>query len=361
MNYFTRLVLAAAVAVLASAGILAQSEVIEQVLVKVNGDIITKTELETKQISALRERANGQIDPELLRNEAQLKKAISEVTPLVLVSAIDEMLLLQMGKEKGYKLSDDQFKSWLQKMREEQNMQDDAKFQAALRQEGLTMDDLRKNVERQFIINQVQRDEIASKLTITEEEARQYYAANRTEFAEPASVTLREIFIEFQSVMQQGKPAVSVAAEEAAMERAKAARGRVTAGEDFAKVATEVSDASSKANGGLIGPLTVSQLSTGMQDLLQKMKPGDVTEPLRTPRGLQILKLETLKQSEIPAFEAVRDLAAERVHTARQETEFRKFMARIRSQAIIEWKNDELRKAYEAYLAKPATPTSSSN
>jgi peptidyl-prolyl cis-trans isomerase SurA len=357
MNYFARLVLAAIVAVLSGASaVVAQSEIIEQVLVKVNGDIITKSELETKQISALRERANGQIDPELLRNEAQLKKAISEVTPLVLVSAIDEMLLLQMGREKGYKLSDDQFKSWLQKLREDQNMQDDAKFQAALRQEGMTIEELRKNVERQFIVSQVQREEVGSKLTITEEEARQYYAANKAEFAEPASVTLREIFIEFQSVMQQGKPAVSVAAEEAAMERAKAARARVTGGEDFAKVATEVSDASSKANGGLIGPLTVSQLSTGMQDLLQKMKPGDITEPLRTARGLQILKLETLKGSEVPAFEAVRDLAAERVHTARQESEFRKFMARIRSQAIIEWKNEELRKAYEKQVAGEATP-----
>ena len=354
MKHFARL-LVIALAVSGSA-IAAQSEIIEQVLVKVNGDIITKTELETKQIQALRERANGQIDPELLRNEEQLKKAISEVTPPVLVAAIDEMLLLQMGREKGYKLSDEQFKGWLQKLREDQNMQDDAKFQAALRQEGLSMDDLRKNVERQFIINQVQRDEIGSKLTITEEEARQYYAAHREEFAEPATVTLREIFIEFQTTQQQGKPAVSVGAEETALEEARAVRARVAGGEDFAKVATEVSDASSKANGGLIGPLNVSQLSESMQQMLQKMKPGDVTEPLRTARGFQILKLETLKQSEIPAFEAVRDIAADRVHAARQESEFRKFLARIRSQALIEWKNEELRKAYEKQVAGDTTP-----
>ena len=354
MKYFARLILTVVLA--APAALVAQSEIIEQVLVKVNGDIITKTELETKQIQALRERANGQIDPELLRNEDQLKKAISEVTPPVLVAAIDEMLLLQMGREKGYKLSDDQFKGWLQKLREDQNMQDDAKFQAALRQEGLSMDDLRKNVERQFIVNQVQRDEVGSKLTITEEEARQYYASHREEFAEPATVTLREIFIEFQTTPQQGKPAVSVGAEEAAMDEARAVRARVAGGEDFAKVATEVSDASSKANGGLIGPLNVSQLSESMQQMLQKMKPGEITEPLRTARGFQILKLETLKQAEIPAFEAVRDIAADRVHGARQESEFRKFLARIRSQALIEWKNEELRKAYEKQVAGETTP-----
>ena len=58
------------------------------------------------------------------------------------------------------------------------------------------MDDLRKQLERQMLIEQVQRQEVGSKLSITEEEARQYYAKHPEEFTESASVTLREIFIE---------------------------------------------------------------------------------------------------------------------------------------------------------------------
>lgn len=352
MKHIAAVVVVAALA--APAGASAQL-IIEQVLVKVNGDIITKTELEQKQISALRARTNGQIDPELLKNEAELKQALAEVTPPVIVEAIDEILLLQLGREKGYKLSDDQFKGWLSKLREEQNLQDDTKFQAALKQEGWTIEDLRRNVERQFIITQVQRDEVGSKLTITEEETRQYYLTHKSDFAEAASVTLREILIEVPKTTQGGQATVSVAAEDAAAERAKAARARITGGEDFGKVAAEVSAASSKSNGGLIGPIAVDQLSSGLQDLLKKMKPGEVTEPIRTPAGFQILKLETYKGAEVPPFESVSDVAADRVHAARQQSEVRKFLARIRSQAIIEWKNDELRKAYEKQVAAEAT------
>jgi peptidyl-prolyl cis-trans isomerase SurA len=171
----------------------ASAEIIEQVLVKVNGDIITKTELEQRQITALRAKMNGQIDPELLKDETRLKQALADVTPVLIVEAVDELLLFQMGKEKGYKLSDEQFKGWLQKLREEQNLQDEAKFVSVLKQEGMSIEDLRRNVDRNFIVQQVQRDEVGAKLQITEEEARQYYLLHKQEFAEEASITLREI------------------------------------------------------------------------------------------------------------------------------------------------------------------------
>ena len=66
-----------------------QGEVLEQVLVKVNGDIITKTELEAKQIAALRERFNSPVDAQALQNDEALKKALLEVTPELLVNSID--------------------------------------------------------------------------------------------------------------------------------------------------------------------------------------------------------------------------------------------------------------------------------
>ena len=50
-------------------------------------------------------------------------------------------------------------------------------------------------------------------------------------------------------------------------------------------------------------------------------------------------------------FETVRDLVADKVHDARQQTEVRKFLSRMRGQALIEWKNDELKKLYEKQIA----------
>jgi parvulin-like peptidyl-prolyl isomerase len=329
-------------------------EILEQVLVKVNGDILTKTELETRQIAALRQRMNqDNIDPETLKNDEQLKKVLAEITPRLLVDAIDEMLLIQLGKERGYKLSDQQFKDWLSALRREQNLEDEQKFQAALKQEGMTLEDLRRNVERQMLIGRVQQDEVGSKLTITEEEARQYYLAHQQEFTEPASVTLREILIEVPTAAnRQGEAAVNVAESDEAERKASTIRARISSGEDFAKVAAEVSSAASKANGGLIGPIAVSELSAPLQKLVESMKPGEVTQPLRGPRGYQILKLESFKPAAAQPFDSVRDLVAERVHAARQRTEVRKFLTRLRVQAIIEWKNAELKKAYDEQVAR---------
>ena len=277
---------------------------------------------------------------------------VAEVTPRILVEAIDELLMVQLAKERGYKLRDEQFREWLTALRKEQNLEDDQKFQAALKQEGMSVDDLRKNVEKQFMIGQVQREEVGSKLTITEEEARQYYNAHTQEFATPANVTLREILVETPTTTQQGQSGVNVAQDDEARVRAIGIRGRILAGEDFAKVASEVSSAPSKANGGLIGPINVSELSESLQQLLKTMKPGQVTQPVRVAKGYQILKLETLKEASVQEFDEVRDLVSERVHADRQRQEIRKFLTRVRGQAIIEWKNAELQKAYDQLIVE---------
>jgi peptidyl-prolyl cis-trans isomerase SurA len=334
-----------------------QAEIIEQVLVKVNGDILTKSDLEQRQIAALRERLKERVNPEALKNDAELKKALLEITPDILVNAIDEMLLMQLGKEKGYHLSDDQFKTWLENLRKEQNLQDEQKFQAALRQEGMTIDDLRKNVEKQFLLQRVRQDEVGSKLTITEEEARQFYLAHKDEFAEPSTVTLREIQVDIPAASQKGQSGINVGAEEEAAQKIAAIRARAAAGEDFGKLAAEVSDSASKANGGLIGPLPTSDLSDSLRKTLESMKPGDITQPSRNAKGFQLLKLETMKTAATQPFESVRDLVADRVHEAREQAELHKFLARIRNQALIEWKNAELKKLYDQRIASTSAPS----
>jgi peptidyl-prolyl cis-trans isomerase SurA len=359
MNKLSRCAIAVAVlAAVPAAAIPLRAEIIEQVLVKVNGDIITKTELEGRQIAAIRQRMSQDVSPESLKNSDQLKKLVAEVTPRILVEAIDEMLMVQLAKERGYRLRDEQFREWLGALRKEQNLEDDAKFQAALKQEGMTVDDLRKNVERQFMISQVQREEVGSKLTITEEEARQYYNSHQQEFATQANVTLREILVEIPTSTQGGQAGINVAQDDEARVKAIGIRGRILAGEDFGKLASELSAAPSKSTGGLIGPINVSELSEPLQALLKTMKPGQVTPPTRVARGYQILKLETIKEAAVQPFEDVQDLVSERVHTERQRQEIRKFLARVRGQAIIEWKNAELKKAYDQLIAENANTQS---
>ena len=85
---------ALAAAFAATAVAIPRAEIIEQVIVKVNGEIITKTEFEQRQVLALRAR---KIDPDPKSDE--LKKAIAEITPQLIVDAIDELILLQHGRE----------------------------------------------------------------------------------------------------------------------------------------------------------------------------------------------------------------------------------------------------------------------
>ena len=325
-----------------------RAEIIEQILVKVNGEIITKTELEQRQVAVLRQRMQGQqIDPESMKNNETLKKALAEVTPQLLVSAIDEILLLQRGRELGLRLGDDQFKQVVANIRKEQGLQDEAKFVQALAQENMTMADLRKQLERQMLIEQVQRQEIGSKLSITEEEARQYYAKHPQDFTDSASVTLREIFVDVPA--ETG--GVNVAKDDEAKVRIEEIRSRALKGEDFAKLAADLSSSPSKANGGLIGPFSHADMSPQLLAMVEKMKVGEVTQPIRTPKGYQLLKLEAMKAQALQPFDSVRDLIADKVAGARTQVEMRKFLARLRTQAIIEWKNEDLKKAYEKQVA----------
>src|SRR5438876_3484395 len=82
-----------------------RAEIIEQILVKVNGEIFTKTDLEMRQVAALRQKG-VQGDP----NDEQLRQQLVAVTPQIMFDAVTEMLIVQRGKELGYKLSDEDFR-----------------------------------------------------------------------------------------------------------------------------------------------------------------------------------------------------------------------------------------------------------
>jgi peptidyl-prolyl cis-trans isomerase SurA len=329
-----------------------RAEILERVLVKVNGDIITKTELEQRQIFALRQQ-NPQLRDEDVQQDEKLRKMLAEVTPDVLVDSINEMLLLQRGRELGYRLADEQFTAILDNIKKENRLETEEQFQAALRQEGMTLQELRTSIERRMIVDRVQQVDVMQKISITEDDARAYYGANPQEFTTPANVTLREIFLDVpERATPSGERAVNVAEDEAAEQRIREIRARVTVGgEDFGRVASEVSDAPSKANGGLIGPIDQSELAPALQQQITTLKPGEVSEPMRTSRGYQLIKLEEASTAVLQPFEDVRDLIADKVFDAKRRGEVEKYLDRLRAQAIIQWNNDELRQMYEQEIA----------
>src|SRR5688572_5030293 len=339
-----QLIVATSMTALAAA-ISVRAEIIEQVLVKVNGEIITKTEFESRQVDELRNR------PELAKANtatAELQRAIAQITPDLILNAVDKLLLVQRGRESGYALGDQQFARIVEDLRKSQNLEDDARFNEALRQQRLTMDDLRRNFERLMLVQQVTRVEIMEKISINDEEARAYYDQHLNEFTSPTEITLREILIEVPT----SDRGVNVAQDDEARARTEEIRKRLLAGEPFARLAGELSAASSKANGGLIGPIHSDELAPQLRDLLASMNIGDITGVLRTQRGYQILKLESRTDSKVKSFEGARGEIANRIGEQKLRGEREKYVDRLREQATITWRNSELQKAYETALAR---------
>jgi peptidyl-prolyl cis-trans isomerase SurA len=327
----------------------ARSEIIEQILVKVNGEILTKTDLETRQVQALRQKGQN-IDLGSEKGNTELRKALNEITPGLLVSSVDEMLLVQRGKELGYKLSDEQFKRVLDNLKTQNKIETDEQLQAALKQEGMTMTDLRRNMERQMLYSNVQQVEVFGRVAVTDDEAHKYYDAHMNEFTTPSSIMLREILVTIPTDAR----GVNAAADEAAKAKAEQIRARAVGGEPFARLAAEVSDAASKANGGLLGPLNATELSADFRKLIEGLKAGQITPVVRTQRGYQILQLESATQAQTLPFDQAREQISERVVTDKRREEFQKYITKLRGQAIIEWKSEDVKKAYEEGLAEQA-------
>jgi parvulin-like peptidyl-prolyl isomerase len=321
------------------------AEVIEQVLVKVNGDIVTKSDFERLQLELLRQRPELQ---NVTPDSPELQKAVAESTPQLILTAVDELLLVQRGRELGYVMSDEQFKSVLENIKKDNNIDTDEKFNEALKQEGMTLADLRRQLEKNMLETRVQQNEVLAKISVTEDEAHAYYDAHKNEFTTPSELMLREILI----TVPMSDRGVNVAQDDAAKAKAEDVRHRLLAGEPFARVAAEVSDSTSKANGGLIGPVKSDELAPELQAVFAKMKVGDVSDPIRMQRGYQLFAIESSTEQKVKTFDEARQDISDRIAEEKRRAETQKYIEKLRAAATITWHNDELKKAYEQALAE---------
>ena len=315
-------------------------QILQRVLVKVNGDMITQTDLEEGTFDAIR---RSSVRP---TTEAELRQAIIDVTPQVISTTVDELLLIQQGQELGYLLTDDDFQEIVDGIKGENNFTTDEEFAEALMEaEGLTFAGLRDVMERQMLISQVQQVEILRKVTLTASEAREYYDNNLNDFTDPETVTMREILIR----VPEGAGSINVVADERAKREAEEARQRVLAGEDFALVVGAVSDAASKENGGLIGPLDLAVVSDTVKAVLDTLEVDEVAPPVRTPAGYNVFQLVARTEPTPLPFEEVRDEIGDNVFNERRVNEYLSFLDRLREEADIDWKDEQVKQAFESY------------
>jgi parvulin-like peptidyl-prolyl isomerase len=324
--------------------------VLQRVLLKVNGAVFTKTDLESRQILELQERNQRALSQLDLESDESLRAMLVEVTPAILDEVVDELIIIQRGRDAGYRMSDEQFKTALDRLKTD-NQWDEATFQQALKVQGMTLDDLRAQFEKSFLHQAVLQNEVMNRLQITEEEARQYYRAHPEQFMTTPMMTLREIFVSVPTEVRSGQNSYSAAADEAALAKITAARDRALKGEDFVALVNEYSESGSKANGGLIGPINLNELAESLRTRLAPLKTGDIDEPIRTAKGYQLLKVESKTEATVEPFDKVRNQVGNLVMQERSDVLMAAYLDTMREQAIIEWKDAELKQMYEQYRA----------
>ena len=316
------------------------AQVFERIIVKINGDPFTQTDLEDAQITELRTRNF------IAQTDAELQAIIAEITPDVLAEAVDTALMVQRGRDYGFRLSDEQFEEILTGIKNDNGLNDEQLESAIIQDQQMTMLEFRQAVEDQMMVGQVQQIEILNKISMTDTEARVYYDDNLDEFMQPATVTLREILI----AAADGTGALAQAQDQAALTRAEEARARVLGGEDFADVAREMSDAVSKDSGGLLGPIVNSDLSQVILDRLETMEVGAVGEIERTPAGYQILQFADETAAAPQPYDDVRNSIMENVFDERRLEALDRYLGTLRDDAIIEWGDENLQGIYEAQV-----------
>lgn len=325
-----------------------RSMILERVIVRVNGEILTQSQLAQRQTDAIRERnPDAQNIP-----DAAVAKLLVEVTPDALVDSVDELLISQRGKELGAKFTDDLFKDALTKVKET-NKLDDESLKKALQQEGITLEQLRQNFEKAYLISQVQQQEIFRKMNLTEEELRQYYAAHKDDFVTPETVTLRELVVSVP--IAAGQQVARAEDTAAARTKAESIRARAQGGEDFAAMVSALSDGPTKANGGVIGPVDLRDINPAVKALVDSLKPGEISAPISSPRAFQLLKLEARAMPALEPFDKVKDQIAADIRNSRLGGELEKLKARLRAQAVIEWKDEDLKKIYVKHVEELAS------
>lgn len=291
---------------------LARAEIVERVVAKVNGEIITLTEFQQRQLAAAQ---TARIDP------AQVSAFLRKNNAKILQEAIDEVLLMQKAEDSGMKAPAEWIDEAIAGIRKENNLTSDEQFQAALAHEGLTLGELRQNIERGIIKRYILERDVRPKAEATEAELRaEYEKLKAAEFTKPATVTLQEILVR--------NDGGGLALARRLVERARA-------GEDFQTLARTYSSAPSRANGGDLGQIAQGDLHPDLEKTAFSLPVGSVSDPLPVEDGYRIVKVIAKTSGSTTPLEGAKDKVRERLMAARFEQEYDAYMDALRKNAVV--------------------------
>ncbi len=254
-------------------------------------------------------------------------KQLENVKNRVLDTLIDRELLYQECEKEGIKVSKEKIEKEINGLRKK--FPDDKSFNEALKRVNLTKSELEDQLKRQLTIRKLIDQKIALKIKITDKEAREFYDKHPEYFKQPEEVRASHILVKVASDADKKKVA-------AAKKKIEAAQARLKKGEDFAKVAKEVSEGPSAKKGGDLGFFKRGQMVKPFEDAAFGLNPGQVSGIVRTRYGFHIIKVTDKKPASTTDFKKVEGKIKDYLKQKKVQEEVQTLIASLRKKAKIE-------------------------
>jgi peptidyl-prolyl cis-trans isomerase SurA len=301
----------------------AGGRVVEEIIARVNNDIITKSEYD-KALAAAVDGAKDECENKC--TPQQLEAATEDRRKNALRDLIDQSLLVQRGKDMGLSVETDVIKQ-LDQIRISNKLADMDALEKAVTSQGLNWEDFKNNIRSHLITQKVIGQEVGSHITIPESEARKFYDAHKGEFIGPESVALREIVVSTEGKKDAELPDLK--------KKAETALKRVNDGEEFGEIAKRMSDGSTKDQGGYLGTYKHGELAKPIEDKVFSMKRNQLTEVMETKQGYLILQVLEHYDEGQQAFEKVKDKIMNQLYEERMQPALKDYLKTLREQSYV--------------------------
>ena len=296
------------------------ADTVERIVAKVNGEIITLTEL-NEQVTT----ASALLGP--ARSEEEQRQRDEKLPRTILDSAIDNMLVMQVAAERGLQVPSRFFEEWKQNIMKEMNIQNEEAFERQVALQGTTVEGLKKQFEQNLLLQEVRRMEVDSKVSVSEPEIEERYRLNIEDYTQPPRLRLREIVVRFDDTneIEQGQKARRLLQD-------------VRQGADFAEVARMHSESGSRDAGGDLGFFNEGELTEALSVAAFELGPGEVSEIIRLDTAFYIIRVEEKEEETTKPLEDVRNEVADAIFQEKMTEQMERFVKQLRERAIIEIK-----------------------
>ncbi len=298
--------------------------VVEEIVAKVNSDIITRGDLD---------RARKTMVAELQQQgytSLRLQQALADHDKDVLRDRIDQLLLQHKGKDLDIKVDADVTK-YILDLQKRSGIADPEKFQAYVQQEtGMPFEDYKADIRNGMLTQRVIRQEVGKNINIKKEELQAYYDAHKSEFIRQERIFLREIL-----VSTDGKDAAGMAAAD---KKAKDLVARARKGERFPEMARDNSDAVTAKEFGDLGGFKKGELQATLENAVWSQPKGYVSDPIKVDNGYLILKVEDHQKEGQAELSDVENDIMDKLYAPRMQPAVREFLTKLRQDAFLEIK-----------------------